>query len=196
MIAAPSLAAPAPRVEIRGRITDGAGHGLPDVAVRFLQGRRDFKMLQWEYEDNVLQDVVTRTDEHGFFEAILAPDPEYRFFWLRFFEGASFDAVRYRRPEDLEITDQVRQGRPVIRSVVLEDHPDWVQVEAWLERLGPDSARGQVVRRLGIPDRREKVNGVESFWYRKTATIYRFQDGAFIGSEEWVISAGAQAAGS
>ncbi|MGD8375799.1 MAG: hypothetical protein PVF68_06640 [Acidobacteriota bacterium] len=195
-VAGTVLAAPAPRLEIRGRIVDASGDGVADVAVRFLQARRDFQVLTWEYADQIEQALVARTDEHGFYEATLAPDPEYRFFWLRFYDPETFDAVRYALPPDLDITDQVRSGRPVIRTVELQDDPRWPEVQAWLERLGPDSPRGKIVRRLGIPDRREQADGVESFWYQSASAVYRFRDGQFIGQEAWAGPEAPEAAGS
>ena len=47
---APTLAvtAPASRVEIRGRVTEESGRGVPGLDIRFFQGRRDFRLLEWE----------------------------------------------------------------------------------------------------------------------------------------------------
>jgi hypothetical protein len=176
-------AAPPPRVDLRGRITDASGRGIAGVPVRLLQARRDFKVLDWEYEDSVLDAVVARSDADGFFEATLAPDPDFRSFWLRFFDPSSFDPVRYARPADLDVTAPVRAGRPVIRMVVVDDAPGWAEVSAWIERLGSDSPRGLLVRRLGIPDRHTSEGELETFFYESAGVAYRFRDGELVGEE-------------
>ena len=52
-----------------------------------------------------------------------------------------------------------------------------------IESLGADTPRGELVRTMGLPDRREQRQGVESFWYDDAGTVYRFRDGVFLGEE-------------
>lgn len=189
IIAAVVLAGPADaavrQAPVRGRVVNESGYGVPDVAVRLLQSRRDFKLSDWEFEEEVVSVLLGRTDEGGFFDLVADPDPDYRYFWLRFYDPKTFDGVRYQLPEDRAITQHLRKGRPVTVTVILLDHPDWAQVAGWIERLGADSPRAQLVRQLGIPDRRDEADGVERFWYVRNETVYRFRDGKFIGEERW-----------
>jgi hypothetical protein len=164
------------------------------VAVRVIQGRRDFQIREWSFSDEMTDELLTRTDGDGFYEAELTSDPDYRYFWLRFYEPGSFDDVRYRRPDDVDISRKVRGGRRVVRQVTLEDHPDWPRVREWITRLGEESDRARLVRGLGLPDRHEEIDGVESFWYTRRGTVFRFQGDRFL-SEERLETRQVEAAG-
>ena len=74
--------------------------------------------------------------------------------------------------------------------MVLEDHSGWRNVRAWSDRLGAGSDRGRLVRRLGIPDRREQSGGVESFWYDREGVVYRFREGRFVDKEQFAAGGG------
>ncbi len=181
---APASAAPL-QVTVQGRVTDEKGRGIPDVPVRLLQSRRDFLVLEWTIEDRLKDRLVARTDRHGFFETKVSLDPEYRSIWLRFYDPETFDAVRYGVPEDRDISKRARQGRPVFESVVLLDDPGWQAVRQLIEQLGRGTPQAKVVRQIGVPDRRDEVEGTERFWYEEQGVVYRFRDGQFIGQQPW-----------
>jgi len=196
LIAAPAAAAVPQRVAAQGRVVDAAGVGVSDIPIRLLQTRRDFQVLEWRFDDEVqMGSPLGRTDANGFFDLTLDPDPEYRFFWLRFYDPSSFDAVRYQLPADRNVTEQMRRGRPVVAMVTLEDHPDWGRLKPWIDALGFDSPRGRLVRRLGFPDLHDKSGGVESFGYARHRRIYRFRDGEPAGEDPWQPPAEAAHAG-
>jgi hypothetical protein len=179
---APARAADAP-VTIRGRVTDAAGRGVPGVGIRVVESRRDFKISDWRFEDHLRKRSLARTDADGFFEAAFTPDAGYHGFWLRFYDASSFDAVRYGIPPDRDIADRVRARRDVVETVTLEDAPQWAEVEVSIREFGEGSPRASLVRQIGLPDRRDEVDGVERFWYSQLGKVYRFRDGEFLGEE-------------
>ena len=189
-LASPALPVSAPSAVLRGRIVDQDGAGVAGATIRLLQSRRDFDIQDWKLVDRLTDSRVARSDAHGFFEATLSPDPGYRHFWLRFYDADRFDVVRYDLPDDVDITTRMRRGRPITLTVVLEDHSRWRNVRAWIDRLGAGSDRGRLVRRLGIPDRREQSSGVESFWYDREGMVYRFREGRFVGEEQFAAGGG------
>jgi hypothetical protein len=197
LLAGPAAAAdPAPfQVKVEGRIVDEVGEGVPAVAVRLLQSRREFHLADWSFEDLLKKEPLTRTDEHGFFEAEITADREFRAFWLRFYDPQTFDAVRYRLPEDHDVSRDVRKGRPVFVEVVLLDGANWVEVRRLVERLGDGTPRAQLVRQMGPPDRRDEADGLERFYYQRPGVVYRFRDGEFVGKGPWEAEAGGDGVG-
>lgn len=176
-------AAQAQPIQVSGRITDAAGNGVGDVALRLFQGRRDFQLKGWEFQDEMKDEFLVRTDQDGFFDVELDPDPEYRHFWLRFYDPETFDYVRYQAPEDLDITGRVLEGRALVRHITLPDSTEWPLVQEWMRRLGRDSKAAQLVRMMGVPDRHEEENGITSLWYPSKGVVYRFEGGRYVGEE-------------
>lgn len=191
LLACGQAAAAVGPVSVSGRVTDATGRGVANLAIRVLQSRRDFKISDWQFEDHLLKQDLARTDADGFYEATFEPHPDYRGFWLRFYDPREFDAVRYAVPDDRDITARVRGRRAVVEAVVLADHPGWATVEALMREFGEGSPRAALVRQIGPPDRRDEEGGVERFWYDRRGRVYRFRGGEFLGDEAWAPPAAA-----
>lgn len=187
LLLAAALAAPAPvparaageatEVVIRGRLQDVHGSALAGVSVTLIRTRKtvDVRRLQWEESEAVLDRAST--DEQGFYEIRAADDGSFASYFLRFYDPKSFDAVRYVPPPDEEITRRFHRGRPLVENGVVREQPDWPKVKEEIEKVGADSVRGQLLRRVGLPERLEKdsVSGLEEWWYYRRGIVYQFQ---------------------
>src|SRR5206468_140165 len=142
------------RVTVRGRITDETGEGVAGQVVRLLKSRTYVKITGLRQLDQIVEDARASTDALGFYEFEYRPDPAFPYYYLRFYDPRTFDAVKYRLPDDREISKRVRSGRPVEISVSLKFQPDWPKVKALLDSYSPGSQVGQVLRSLGLPSSR------------------------------------------
>src|SRR5439155_1210511 len=113
------------RVSIHGRIIDGTGTGVAGQVVRLLKSRTYLKVGGLRSLDQSVEDARATTDALGFFEIGTRRDTAFPYYYLRFYDPKTFDAVQYRLPEDREISKKVRFGRPVQISVSLQFQPDW-----------------------------------------------------------------------
>ncbi len=118
LVPGPARAArPESTITVRGRITDESGEGVPAQVVRLVKSRTIVKLGGLKSLDQSVEERRAATDPLGFFEIECPADPEFPYYYLRFYDPKGFDAVKYRLPEDREITKRVRQGRPVQVSV-------------------------------------------------------------------------------
>ena len=174
----PPAAATETLVPIRGTVTDETGAPLPGQVVRLLKSRTILNLTGFKSRDQNVEDVRTATDEHGFFEFSLTVDPQFRYYYLRFYDPQGFDVVKYRLPEDREITSRVRRGRPVQEAVVLKLQPDWPKVKALVDQYGPASPVGQVLRSLGLPSRRTPQGSGRELWEYDAAKVAYLIEGS------------------
>ncbi|HEU4401328.1 MAG TPA: carboxypeptidase-like regulatory domain-containing protein [Candidatus Polarisedimenticolia bacterium] len=158
---------------LRGTIVDESGAPLPGQVVRLLKSRALLDLGTLKTRDQAVEEVRTTTDEHGAFVLDVVPDPHFRYYYLRFYDPAGFDKVKYRLPEDLEITRQVRSRRMAPANVILRTQADWPQVKELIDRHGPGSPVGQVLRALGLPSSRtEQPEGRELWAYDREGVSY------------------------
>ena len=166
-------------VLVRGQVTDSLGAPVADQGVRLLATRRVAKFLTIESQPAQAELASVRTDANGFYEMRVPRNPEYDFFFLRFFTPGSFDRVRFDPPADREITGRFSSRRPVIQDCVLPAAPGWDAVQRLLQLYGADSPRGRVIRSLGVPDRVEPVAGASGreAWQFAAAGVVYFVEG-------------------
>ena len=161
------------RVALRGRIIDATGEGLAGQTVRLLKSRTYVKMGGLRSLDQSVEDARATTDTLGFFELEYRPDPAFPYYYLRFYDPKTFDAVQYRLPEDRDISKQLRSGRPVQVAVSLRFQPDWPKVKALLDTYSAGSQVGQVLRSLGLPSSRGPEGPGRELWtYEKAGVAY------------------------
>jgi hypothetical protein len=161
------------RVAIRGRIVDETGEGVAGQAVRLLKSRTYLKLGGMRSLDQSAEDTRATTDALGFFEIESRQDPAFPYYYLRFYDPKTFDAVKYRLPDDREISKRVHSGRPVEISVSLKFQPDWSKVKALLDSYSPGSQVGQVLRSLGLPSSRAPEGPGRELWtYDKAGVVY------------------------
>jgi len=164
---------PESTITVRGRITDEAGEGVPVQIVRLLKSRTIVKLGGLRSLDQSAEEKRATTDPLGFFEIECPSDPEFPYYYLRFYDPKGFDAVKYRLPDDREITKRVRAGRPVQVSVSLKFQPDWPKVKALIDQYSPGSQVGQVLRSLGLPSNRSPEGPGRELWtYGRAGVAY------------------------
>jgi len=161
------------RVVLRGRIIDETGAGLAGQTVRLLKSRTYVKIGGLRSLDQSVEEARATTDTLGFFEFEDRPDPAFPYYYLRFYDPKTFDAVKYRLPEDRDVSKRLRAGRPVQVSVSLRFQPDWPKVKALLDTYAAGSQVGQVLRSLGLPSFRAPEGPGRELWtYEKAGVAY------------------------
>jgi hypothetical protein len=110
-------------------------------------------------------------------------------FFLFFYDKTGFDRVKYRSPEPVDLTSRLRGGRVVTVSQVLRFAPTWAEVERQIASYGPDSDRGRILRRHGLPEKREPSGAggpsIEVWWYYADGVGYWFSDGRLTRTHEF-----------
>jgi hypothetical protein len=160
-------------VVVRGQITDDDGTPVASHVVRLLKSRTILTLSSFKKESQDLEETRTVTDAHGFYEFSFPRDPDFRYFYLRFYDPRTFDAVKYRLPGDLDISRRARKGRPVLANIELRFHPDWTEVKTLIERYGSASDRGRILMALGLPSQRaEEGQGLELWAYDGVGVSY------------------------
>jgi len=171
------------QVTIRGRVSDETGAALPGHEIRLLKSRKIISLGSLSSREQSVEEVRAATDAHGFFEFRFPVDAQFRDYYLRFYDPASFDAVKYRLPDDREVSRKVRQGRDVQASVVLRLQPGWPEVKAMIERYGAASQCGQVLRALGLPSRRVPQDEGRELWeYDAAGVAYLVESGRVLST--------------
>ena len=158
-------------ITVRGSVTDEAGNAVPGHVVRLLKSRKILNLRAFKTRDQSVEDVRATTDAGGFFEFKFPVDSQFRYYYLRFYDPDSFDIVKYRLPDDRDVSRRVRQGRPVQAAVILKFQPDWPEVKKMVDRYGPASPVGQVLRALGLPSRRTAEGEGRERWEYDTAGV-------------------------
>lgn len=167
-------------VSVRGRVIDEAGEGVAGQAVRLLKSRTYVKLGGLRSLDQSLEDAKVTTDSLGFFEFDYRLDPAFPYYFLRFYDPKTFDAVKYRLPEDRDVSKKMNSGRPVQVTASLRFQPDWPKVKALLETYSPGSQVGQVLRSLGLPSAKAAEGPGRELWTYDKAGVSYVVEGARI----------------
>jgi hypothetical protein len=167
-------------VSVRGRVIDEAGEGVAGQAVRLLKSRTYVKLGGLRSLDQSVEDAKVTTDSLGFFEFDYRLDPAFPYYFLRFYDPKTFDAVKYRLPEDRDVSKKMNSGRPVQVTASLRFQPDWPKVKALLETYSPASQVGQVLRSLGLPSAKAAEGPGRELWTYDKAGVSYVVEGARI----------------
>lgn len=162
---------------IRGAVSDASGAAVPAATIRVLKTRRVKVLGAAPDADQAVEEARGRTDAQGRYTIDIPVDHAFPFWFVRFYDVKSFDAVKYRLPLDADISRQVRAGATIEASAVLQFHPDWPQVRALVEQYGAASRRGQILRSLGLPTRRQPQDGGLETWEYPAAGVAYLLDG-------------------
>ena len=158
---------------ITGSVRDVSGAAVPAATIRVLKTRRVKVLGAAPDADQAVEDARGRTDAEGHYSIDIPVDRAFPFWFVRFYDVKTFDAVKYRLPQDADISRQVRAGATIEASAVLQFHPDWPQVKALVEQYGAGSRRGQILRSLGLPTRRgPQEGGIETWEYPAAGVAY------------------------
>lgn len=169
---------------ITGRITDQQGRPVPGTPVLVVGRRLDLNM-KFDYNEMDRRQLKVLSDREGRYRAELIPKELGNNFYLFFYAEDGFDGVRFQKPEAIDITSRLKEGRELKFDQVLLDHPKWKEVQRTITLYGADSMRGKVLRQLGLPERIERGVGdppAETWWYYAKGISYRFAGPAIEGS--------------
>ena len=169
---------------ITGRITDQQGRPVPGTPVLVVGRRLDLNM-KFDYKEMDRRQLKVLSDREGRYRAELIPKELGNNFYLFFYAEDGFDGVRFQKPEGIDITSRLREGRELKFDQVLLDHPKWKEVQRKITLYGADSMRGKVLRQLGLPERIERGIGdppTETWWYYSKGISYHFAGPAIDGS--------------
>lgn len=161
---------------ITGRITDQQGRPVPGAPVLIVGRKLDLNM-KFDYTELDRRQLKVLTDHEGRYKAEFIPKDLGNNFYLFFYAEEGFDGVRFQKPEGIDITGRLREGKELKFDQVLIDHPKWKEVQQKITVYGADSMRGKVLRQLGLPDRIDRGVGdppTETWWYYSKGISYRF----------------------
>lgn len=169
---------------VTGRITDQQGRPVPGTPI-LVVGRTLELTTKLAYMERDRRELKVLTAGDGRYRAEFIPGELGNNLYLFFYAEEGFDGVRFDKPEAINITDRLKAERELTLDQVLRDHPQWKQVQEKLAEVGADSARGKVLRQLGLPERIDRGIGdqpAETWWYYSKGISYRFAGPAIEGS--------------
>lgn len=161
---------------VTGRVMDQQGRPVAGTPVLIVGRKLEFG-LKFEYRELDRRQLKVVTDRDGWYRAEFVPNELGNNFYLFFYAEEGFDAVRFQKPEGIDITGRLREGKELRFDQVLLDHPDWKEVQQKIATYGAESMRGKVLRQLGLPERIERGVGEppsETWWYYSKGISYRF----------------------
>ena len=163
---------------LTGQVTDESGKPVAENPVLVVARRLDLAVMRMEYDEHDRKEVKTLTDAQGRYRLEFVPASVGNNFFLFFYDATGFDRVKYRRPEPMDITDRFRRDRTLVVNQVLQIQSSWPDVMRQIAYFGEDSDRGRVLRRHGLPDKRDVPAGAgqdaEVWWYYADGVNYWF----------------------
>jgi hypothetical protein len=163
---------------VTGQVTDESGKAVAGNPVLVVARRLDLSALRMEYDELSRREVRTVTDAQGRFRVEFVPVSVGNNFFLFFYDVTGFDRVKYRRPEPLDITDRLRSQPTLVVNHILQFQPSWSELTRQVAYFGAESERGQILRKHGLPDKREvpPSSGAdpEVWWYYADGVSYWF----------------------
>jgi len=169
---------------ITGRITDQQGRPVSGTPV-LVVGRKIEFTTKFDYAELDRQGLKVLTADDGWYRAEFIPSELGNNLYLFFYAEKGFDGVRFQKPEGIDITKRLKEGRELRLDQALLNHPQWKEVQRQIAQFGADSAKGKVLRQSGLPERIDRVVGdqaTETWWYYSKGISYRFAGSALEGS--------------
>ena len=169
---------------ITGRVTDQQGRPVLGTPVQVVGRKLDLN-IKLEYQELDRRQLKVLTDRDGRFQLEFVPEQLGNNLYLFFYAEEGFDGVRYQKPDSIDVTDRLKEGKELRFDQVLLDHPKWKEVQQQIALYGADSMRGKVLRQLGLPERIDRGVGdqpAETWWYYAKGISYRFSGPAIEGS--------------
>jgi hypothetical protein len=110
-------------------------------------------------------------------------------FYLFFYDKTGFDRVKYRAPESVDITSRLKQDQVVTVNQALQFQVPWPEVERQVAFYGPDSDKGKILRKHGLPDKREAFGtgepASEVWWYYADGVSYWFTGNRLVRTQKF-----------
>jgi hypothetical protein len=163
---------------VAGTVTDESGQPVASSPIVVVARSLDLAPTRMEYEERGRQEARATTDAEGHYRLEFIPATLGNNFYLFFYDKSGFDGVKYRRPGPLDITELLNRDRTVIVNQVLRYAATWPEVERQIAFYGANSDRGKILRKNGLPDRREPAGtgdpDSEVWWYDAYGISYWF----------------------
>lgn len=163
---------------VTGRVTDESGQPVANSPVLVVGRSLDLVTKRLAYEERERHEEKGTTDVQGRYRIEFVPAALGNNFYLFFYDKTGFDRVKYRRPEPLDITPLLEREKTVTVNQVLKFHVAWPEVERQMAFYGPGSERAQILRRHGLPEKRETSGtgdaAAEVWWYYADGVSYWF----------------------
>lgn len=169
---------------VSGRITDQQGRPVPGTPVLVVGRQLDFT-AKFDYAELDRQGLKVLTADDGWYRAEFIPSELGNNLYLFFYAEKGFDSVRFQKPEGIDITKRLKEGRELRLDQALLDHPQWKEVQRRIAQFGADSMKGKVLRQSGLPERIDRGAGdqsAETWWYYSKGISYRFAGSTLEGS--------------
>ncbi|HHN73992.1 MAG TPA: hypothetical protein ENK10_02060 [Acidobacteria bacterium] len=170
-----SLAADAPAYVVEGQVFDEAGQGLATVTVVAVERFEHLTLPGMERPAREQVIARARTDAAGFYRLDLGTGPFRGRIVLRVGGGSGWDRVRYAVPAEKNLTGELRRRPRVVANCRVEDAVGWAEVEHAIARAGgPQTRRGRVLRRHGLPlETRTTEDGAVEWHYPRVTYVFR-----------------------
>jgi YD repeat-containing protein len=169
---------------LTGQVTDESGAPVAGNPVLLVARSLDLSAVRMQYDERGRREVQTVTDGQGRYRIEFVPASLGNNFFLFFSDAAGFDRVKYQRLEPLDVTDRLRRDGTTTVNPVLRFQPSWPEAERQIAFYGPESERGRILRRHGVPEKRETPAGpgdaTEAWWYYADGVTYWFSGSALI----------------
>lgn len=180
---------------VMGQVTDETGRPVVNTPVVILGRNLDLVTQRLEYEERGRQEVKANTDAEGRYRIEFVPATIGNNFFMFFYDKTGFDRVKFRQPASLDITDLLGRDRILIVNQVLKFQSAWTEVERQIAFYGADSERGQILRKHGLPDKREGSRTAEGdsevWWYYADGVSYWFTGAKLTRTHEFTPIPGA-----
>jgi hypothetical protein len=174
---------------VAGRVTDESGQPVAGTPVVIVGRSLDLSTRRMEYEERGRREVRGTTDAQGRYRLEFVPAALGNNFFLFFYDRTGFDRVKYRRPEPLDITALLERDRVLTVNQVLQLHVAWPELERQIAFYGPGSERGEILRKHGLPEKREASGSgdtaSEVWWYYADGVSYWFIGGRLNRTHEF-----------
>jgi hypothetical protein len=183
---------------VNGRITEESGQAVANSPVVIVGRSLELNAARLEYEERGRKELRAVTDSEGRYRLEFIPEALGNNLFLFFYDKTGFDRVRYRRPEPLDITPLIDRDRRITLNQVLQYHPAWPEVQRQIAFYGSDSDRARILRKHGLPERRETsrtgATETEAWWYYADGVSYWFSADKLIRTHEFQPIPGARPA--
>lgn len=173
---------------VTGQITNESGQPVADTPVVVMGRTLDLVTTRMEYQEHGRKEVRTTTDAQGRYRLEFVPVTLGNNFYLFFYDKTGFDGVKYLRPEPLEITSLLKRDTDIRVNQALRFAPAWPEVERQMAFYGRDSEQGRILRKFGLPEKREQLGGggdSQVWWYYADGVSYWFTGGKLTKTQEF-----------
>lgn len=177
------------RVEVTGLVTDTEGRPLEDVQVVLELAREVFSIRDLGRTRKKVTPVTTTTNGRGEYTIAFPWDDYYnRFDLVVGVPVRGRGGERFTELERVDLTRRLEKGSPVVATVTVENAEFIRNLREFLATVDSDDER-RIYQELGRPDRvretRYPNQSETSWWYFEVGRVYRFVDGALLGTERF-----------